>query len=281
MSGEGHAHGLRALPEEAWLAQTSGVAVTGSEGAPRLWFVDTATSSLRSFANGVVATTVGQGLFDFGLRDGPAEVALMQHPLGVTALPDESLAVCDTYNGAVRRYDPSTQEVTTLLTGLLEPSGAVVDGDTLVVVESAGHRLTRVRLPEQALRIAPEAYRTRREPVDVRAGTFDLEVVFEPPRGQKLDERYGPATRLLVTASPPELLVGGEGSGESLARRLELAAGVSEGVLHVAVFAASCDELDAEGGVEFPACHVHQQDWGIPVLVTPDGGTDLRLYLRG
>jgi len=33
--------------------------------------------------------------------------------------------------------------------------------------------------------------------------------------------------------------------------------------------------------VEFPACHVHQQDWGIPVRVIPSGATSLTLYLRG
>ena len=55
----------------------------------------------------------------------PADQALLQHPLGVTVLPDGSVAVCDTYNGAVRRYDPATGEVTTLASGLAEPSGAV------------------------------------------------------------------------------------------------------------------------------------------------------------
>ena len=72
---------------------------------------------------------MGTGLFDFGQRDGAAEQALLQHPLGVTALPDGSVAVADTYNDAVRRYDPASKTVSTLLTGLREPSGAVVDGD--------------------------------------------------------------------------------------------------------------------------------------------------------
>ena len=52
------------------------------------------------------------GLFDFGHVDGPAAQALLQHPLGVTALPDGSVAVSDTYNGALRRYDPATDQVT-------------------------------------------------------------------------------------------------------------------------------------------------------------------------
>ena len=68
--------------------------------------------------------------------------------------PDGSVAVSDTYNHALRRYDPATGEVTTLATDLREPSDAVlVDGD-IVVVESARHRLTRLRLPEEAVRVA-------------------------------------------------------------------------------------------------------------------------------
>jgi thiol-disulfide isomerase/thioredoxin len=268
-------------PEEAWLAQTSGLAVEQTPEGERLWFVDSETSSLRALANGSVTTLVGTGLFEFGLVDGPGEDALLQHPLGVTALPDGSVAVSDTYNGAIRRFDPATRAVTTLVTGLREPSGALLDGDTLVVVESAAHRLTRVRLPDHALRVDGQAYRTRREPTDVAAGPFALDVLFEPPRGQKLDDRYGPSTRLLVSASPPELLVSGEGSGSALERPLELSTVVAEGVLHVAAFAASCDETDGSDGVEFPACHVHQQDWGIPVRLTADGASVLTLHLRG
>jgi hypothetical protein len=225
--------------------------------------------------------------------DGRAEDALLQHPLGVTLLPDGSVAVLDTYNGAVRRYDPVAREVTTLATGLKEPSGALLvpadpadpadpagaDGPShLLVVESAAHRLTRLRLPEAALRVDPAAYRTKRPPVEVAAGRLELAVVFEPPAGQHLDERYGPATRLLVSASPPELLASGEGSGSALERDLVIAEGVAEGVLHVAAFAASCDIGDE---VEFPACHVHQQDWGVPVRVSPGGARRLPLLLRG
>ena len=56
----------------------------------------------------MVGTSVGKGLFDFGHVDGPAPDARLQHPLGVTVLPDGSVAIADTYNGAVRRYDPAT-----------------------------------------------------------------------------------------------------------------------------------------------------------------------------
>ncbi len=259
---------------DAWFAQPSGLAAAGG----RLWLVDSETSSLRHLADGSVATDVGTGLFDFGHVDGPAAAALLQHPLGVTALPDGSVAVSDTYNGAVRRYDPSTGQLTTLLTGLAEPSDAVLLDGYLVVVESAGHRLTRVRLPDEARVVDGAARRTHRPVTEVAAGEVELEVVFSPPAGQKLDERYGPATRLVVSSTPPGLLRAGEGRGEGLTRRLVLDAHVGDGVLHVAAMAASCDDA---ADVEFPACHVHQQDWGVPVRLVEGAPAELRLYLAG
>ncbi|MFF8968864.1 thioredoxin-like domain-containing protein [Streptomyces sp. NPDC014995] len=260
---------------EAWFAQPSGLAATRD----RLWLADSETSALRWVdPDGRVHTAVGTGLFDFGHRDGAAGQALFQHPLGVTALPDGSVAVSDTYNHALRRYDPATGEVTTLATDLREPSDAVLVGDDIVVVESARHRLTRLRLPEEAVRVAAVAHRTRRAATEVAPGRLELDVIFEAPTGQKLDTRYGPSTRLLVSSTPPGLLLAGAGADTDLSRTLELDPEVGEGVLHVSAMAASCDDDPAN---EYPACHVHQQDWGVPVLLTENGADRLPLVLAG
>jgi thiol-disulfide isomerase/thioredoxin len=253
---------------EAWFAQTSGVAPDGE----RLWLADSETSSLRWVEAGEVQTAVGQGLFDFGFRDGPAEQALLQHPLGVTVLPDGSVAVSDTYNGAVRRYDPATGEVSTLASGLAEPSAAYVDGAELVVVESAAHRLTRVPLGH-ASRTDGFSHTTQR-PVTEVAAELELVVAFSPPPGQKVDDRFGPPSQLVVEATPAALLREGEGRGTELTRRLVLDPAVGEGVLHVAARAASCD-VDGENA----ACHIHQQDWGVPVRISGDAGGLLELPL--
>ncbi|MGA4947569.1 NHL domain-containing thioredoxin family protein [Streptomyces lydicamycinicus] len=265
---------------EAWFAQPSGLAAAGD----RLWIADSETSAVRwvepaETGDGyVIRTAVGTGLFDFGHRDGAADQALLQHPLGVTALPDGSVAVADTYNHALRRFDPASGEVTTLAKDLREPSDAVlVDGD-LVVVESARHRLTRLRLPEEAIRVESVAHRTQRAATEVAPGALRLEVVFQAPAGQKLDTRYGPSTRLLVSATPPELLAEGAGAGTDLTRDLLLADGMTEGVLHVSAMAASCDDAP---DIEYPACHVHQQDWGVPVEIAEGGVARLGLVLAG
>jgi thiol-disulfide isomerase/thioredoxin len=302
--------------QDAWFAQPSGLVPSlGPDGQPdgALWLADSETSALRrvtptSTSSVELATAVGQGLFDFGHRDGDAAQALLQHPLGVATLPDGSVVVADTYNGALRRFAPSgerggvgadgrvTGEVTTLATGLAEPSDVLVQvtddgGVHLLVVESAAHRLTRVALPAT---LAGEvldggARRTQRPATPVAGGALRLEVPFTPAPGQKLDERWGPATSLQVSATPPELLLEGAGGGTDLVRELVINPEVTEGVLHVTAKAASCDQVPLGPDGEplpdvFPACHLAQQDWGVPVKVVPAADADgpvLTLPLRG
>ena len=282
---------------DAWFAQTSGLAV---DAAGRLWLADSEVSALRyldgggtaASASATVGTAVGAGLFDFGHRDGPADQALLQHPLGVAVLPDGSVVVADTYNGAIRRYAPPAPdapeggagEVTTLATGLAEPSGVVVEvvgeGIRLVVVESGAHRLTRIGLPAA---LAGElldagAHRTQRPVTDLAPGEVRLDVVFTPAVGQKHDDRYGPSTRLQVSATPPGLLLDGAGDDVALTRVLRLDPDVTEGVLHVTAHAASCD---ADRSIEYPACHLNAQDWGVPVRVVAGAASELTLPLHG
>jgi thiol-disulfide isomerase/thioredoxin len=255
---------------DGWLAQPSGLAVDGD----RVWFVDSETSALRYLTlDGELHTVVGEGLFDFGHIDGPAGTARLQHPLGVTVLADGTLAVLDTYNGAVRRYDPRTDEVSTLATDLREPSGAVlVDGD-LVVVESAAHRLVRPVPAAELVTGTPQ--HTARPVSHVAPGRVHLDVRFVPAPGRKLDERYGPSTHLTVSASPPQLLVSGGGESSELTRDLVLAEH-GTGVLQVVAQAASCDE-----GGEHPACYLARQDWGVPVQITTSGEARVELVLLG
>jgi len=266
--------------DEVWMAQPSGLSVAGD----RLWIADSESSAVRWVSDGEMHTAVGQGLFDFGLVDGPAATALLQHPLGVCALPDGSVLVADTYNGAVRLLSPSDaagdRSVSTVATGLAEPSDVVVTPDGgILVVESAAHRLTRLApgaLEAAGITAEGARMRTERPPSLLAPGEVTLDVIFTPAPGQKLDESFGPSTRLQVTASPPELLAEGSGATTELSRRLVIAPGMPGGVLQVVAQAATCD-ADAE----FPACHLTRQDWGVPVQVTPDGEARLPLILRG
>ncbi|MGC2939650.1 MULTISPECIES: NHL domain-containing thioredoxin family protein [unclassified Brevibacterium] len=282
--------------ETAWFAQSSGLDL-GPEG--EVFVADSETSAIRRLdpATGEVSTLVGVGLFDFGFRDGPAAEARLQHPLGVRTLPDGSIAIADTYNGAIRRFDPTTEEVTTLARGLREPSdilvvdsasGAADETPTqiageaeLLVVESAAHALTRVKLPKDAQRVDEGALTTKRPSTEIASGPVSLTVNFTVPAGQKLDDRWGDPTFLQVSATPPELIVSGEGGAEGLSRDIVINPELNEGVLHVTARAAACD---GEPGGEIPlhaACHLYQQDWGIPVDLVDSAPDDLNLDLRG
>ena len=285
--------------DESWFAQPSSAA-TGPDGT--IWIADAETSALRRLdpVTRVTSTAIGQGLFEFGHVDGPADRALLQHPLGVVALADGSVVLADTYNGAIRRFVPDPTggpgQVDTLASGLAEPSGLVVRDDPdrsgrleVVVAESAAHRLTRVPLHGDLHgelhgdRLEALTGRSRRPVTELPVGPVRLEVPFEPAPGQQLDERYGPATWLTVSASPPELLVAGAGDGTALVRDLVFAVAVGTGVLHVSARVAACDD---DPDRPHPACHLSQQDWGITIRldtatdVAVDTATDARRVLR-
>jgi hypothetical protein len=258
------------LPD-VWLAQPSGLSVTPD--GERLWFVDSETSALRYVADGEMHTVAGQGLFDFGLVDGPAETALMQHPLGLSAMADGSVLVADTYNGAVRRY--ADGQLSTVETGLAEPSDIIVTGaGEVLVVESAAHRL--VQLAPTAVEVNAMRHKVERPPSNLAPGKVTLDVIFEPAPGQKLDHTFGDPTRLEVSASPENLLLQGAGMSTSLSRTLVFNPEVDRGVLQVVAQAATCDAEE-----ENPACHLTRQDWGVPVELSPGGEERLGLVLRG
>ena len=273
--------------DQAWFAQSSGLA---QDAAGTIWVADSETSALRRLSvdadQGLtVGTAVGSGLFDFGFRDGAAAEARLQHPLGVAVLPDGSVAVADTYNGAVRRYDPVAGTVSTLARGLAEPSGVLVDTTgsepLLIVVEANRHELVRLPIPKDAQSVDEGARQTQRPKTAVQAGELEVTVRFAAPKGQKLDDRWGDPTQLKISASPESLLVAGGGTATGLRRGLVLSDTVTEGVLHITARAAACD---GEPGGEIPdhaACHMYQQDWGIPVTVSASGETELVLDLRG
>jgi hypothetical protein len=104
-------------------------------------------------------------------------------------------------------------------------------------------------------------------------------VLFTPPHGQGLDDRFGEPTSLSVAASPAELLADGGGTAPGLQRSLRLA-GPGVGTLHVEVLAAACDHTDSGETSIFAACHVYRHAWDVAVTVASDGASMLDLPLR-
>jgi thiol-disulfide isomerase/thioredoxin len=135
----------------AALAQPSGITTDGK----KLYFADSEVSAIRSAdldPDGFVATIVGEGLFDFGDKDGRGPAVRLQHPLGVV-YHDGSLYVADTYNNKIKRISPKDKSSQTFLgTGegnlrdgdrpaFDEPGGVSVAGGKLYIADTNNHAI--------------------------------------------------------------------------------------------------------------------------------------------
>jgi DNA-binding beta-propeller fold protein YncE len=161
-------NGAEALRDGPLLAasmnQPSGLTHDGA----RVYVADSEASAIRMVEpgpGGVIRTIVGEGLFEFGDRDGvgPSEVRL-QHPLGV-AWHAGAVYVADTYNHKIKRLDPLTAECRTWLGGgeaahrdgpaeearFGEPSGLSVAGGRLYVADTNNHAVRVARLDDGAV----------------------------------------------------------------------------------------------------------------------------------
>ncbi len=112
-AGDGFEEHMDGLRQRAALAQPSGLATDGN----RLYFTDSQSGSVRwidTRGNSVVTTIVGQGLYQFGDKDGRGPDALLQYPMGLTYCNDQ-LYIADTYNNKIKVIDPLTSSIRTFL----------------------------------------------------------------------------------------------------------------------------------------------------------------------
>jgi DNA-binding beta-propeller fold protein YncE len=136
----------------ATLAQPSGLATDGE----RLFFADSESSAVRVAdfdPHGYTRTLLGQGLFEFGDRDGRAAEARLQHCLGV-AYHQNRIYIADTYNNKIRVLDLHSMQIATAFgsgkhSELYEPGGVTIRSiarsatDIDAVVESSTHAHSR------------------------------------------------------------------------------------------------------------------------------------------
>jgi DNA-binding beta-propeller fold protein YncE len=141
--------------ERCALAQPSGLSLADG----RLYFADSESSAVRvaDIPADRVETIVGQGLFDFGDRDGLGRDVLLQHDLGV-AYHDGWVYVADTYNNKIKAVDPATKLTRTFLgTGdaglhdgpgleakFWEPGGLSISGGTIYIADTNNHAIRAV-----------------------------------------------------------------------------------------------------------------------------------------
>ena len=137
------AEGLRDGPAlQAHLAQPSGLTLIGGDA---IAFADSEVSALRVLRGGRVETLVGTGLFDWGTADGDRGTARLQHPLGVAALPDGSIAVADTFNSLLRVWKDGDLRTLPLSEPVDEPGGLdALPSGRLLVADTNHHRVITV-----------------------------------------------------------------------------------------------------------------------------------------
>jgi thiol-disulfide isomerase/thioredoxin len=108
-AGSGTESMIDGIYPDSSLAEPSGLAALDH----RLYFVDAASSSLRALENNAIQTLIGISVPVFGFNDGLKEQARMQHPTGLFA-DATGVYIADTYNHAIRKYDPTSATLTTV-----------------------------------------------------------------------------------------------------------------------------------------------------------------------
>jgi hypothetical protein len=81
-------------------------AVIGAGGSGFL-IADTGNNRVRRVQNGVIATVAGNGQAGFGGDGDGAQIAQLNQPAGVAALPDGGFLIADTGNNRIRRVSSS------------------------------------------------------------------------------------------------------------------------------------------------------------------------------
>lgn len=138
-----------------------------ASGLSHLFIADAEASAIRAITpDDEVITLVGRGLFVWGDRDGRGEEVRLQHPEGL-AVRGSSLLIADSYNHKIKRLEPTTGEVTTLIGSvagcadgplssatLHQPEGLAVsrDGCLVAIADTVNHRIRIADLHEGQLR---------------------------------------------------------------------------------------------------------------------------------
>ncbi len=162
-AGSGYENILDGPPADARFAQPSGLATDGEH----LFVADSEVSGVRLISGikeglPMVRTIVGEGLFEFGDRDGKGAAVRLQHCLGL-AYGNGHLFIADTYNNKVKACVPRTHTVHTFAGShkpgdsdnpprFYEPGGLSVAGDELYVADTNNHKIRVVDLKSHAVK---------------------------------------------------------------------------------------------------------------------------------
>ncbi len=147
-AGDGRENIYDATLANSSFAQPSGLDTDGKT----LFVADSETSAIRAMpidGTGKVTSIVGQGLFEFGDKDGKGDEVRLQHALGVQ-YRNGKLYITDTYNSKLKLIDPKDRTCKTIEIKvsekdkepvLNEPGGLSFAGDKLYIADTNSHRI--------------------------------------------------------------------------------------------------------------------------------------------
>ncbi len=288
-------------------AQPSGLATDGEN----LFVADSEVSGIRvltglaSPRGPVVRTVVGEGLFDFGDKDGRGGNVRLQHCLGV-AYANDHLYIADTYNNKIKICEPKNRTVRTFVgthkagdgedpPHFYEPGGLSAAGSSLYVADTNNHKIKVVDLKTQAVKtlalsdLEPPHLAPRRpsfpnpKTITAPAATvvpgksITLAVSIELPKGFKLNEE-SPITYLVETPDKEGILAPDlSPSGDKLSPpkthfkiNVPLAKPPEDGEkidLKLSLLTLVCSEPSS-------LCRIRSLIWTVPITFSASGSSD-------
>jgi hypothetical protein len=246
-----------------------------------------------------VRTVVGQGLFEFGDKDGRGATVRLQHCLGLSYAGGH-LYIADTYNNKLKISEPRNRAVHTLVgehkagdsddpPHFYEPGGLSATEDRLYVADTNNNKIRTVDLKTQAVKTLtlegltpphlaplPPSFPNKRV-IDVATAeaspgqSIVLDVVVPLAKGFKLNEEV-PLTYLVETpkktrALGPEVLPEGQ--------KIKPPATKFTITVPLAEPAATGDKLDLRLSLQTfvcsessSLCQIKSYVWNIPVAFT-------------
>lgn len=122
----------------------------------RVYILERGGHALRVVStDGRIQTVAGNG--KPGYRDGPGTAAQFNSPKHLCVNSDGIVFIADDQNAAIRKFDPATQMVTTVVgrgrgeptVRLQRPHGVCIEGGDLFVVDTGHDRILRVHLTDR------------------------------------------------------------------------------------------------------------------------------------
>lgn len=149
-------NGKRGVPNDGAIAKESSLVdprAVASDSRGNLYILERSGNALRKVSrDGKIHTVAGTG--EKGFRDGSALQAMFGSPKHICVDSQDRVLIADDLNGAIRRFDPGSNEVETIFgrgvgdakIRLSHPHGVSIHEGWLYVIDSGNHRIVRVKI---------------------------------------------------------------------------------------------------------------------------------------